>query len=145
MNGPLQTLVMTFVPHKGISFTIWDLELNADKLWWTTALIYVNNVFFNWTGTLNRGTYLICTLIFILDASLHFQNSLYFTSTAVMGTSWIEFYAALQFYTLKHSIFSLLVHMWLAPSQWESSLYSTHSLLLLKNTPEKFTTLHCQK
>ena len=54
----------------------------------------------------------------------------------------IEFYAALQFYTLKHSIFSLLVHMWLAPSQWESSLYSTHSLLLLKNTPEKFTTLH---
>ena len=31
----LQILAMTFVPHKGISFTISDLELNADKLWCT--------------------------------------------------------------------------------------------------------------
>ena len=46
----------------------------------------------------------------------------------------IEFYAALQFYTLKYSI--LLVHMWLAPSQWESPFVAP-------KLPRKFS-LHCK-
>ena len=42
----LQTLdmfVLDFVPCTGISYTSPDWELNADKLWHTAALIYVDN------------------------------------------------------------------------------------------------------
>ena len=37
---------LDFVPPTGISSTIWDQELNTDKLWRTAAPIYVNNGWF---------------------------------------------------------------------------------------------------
>ena len=69
----LQTLVMSFVPHKGISYHNLRPGIECRQ----TALTYVNNVIFNWTGTLNRGIYIfwIPACIFRIVSTLHPQQS----------------------------------------------------------------------
>ena len=50
---------MKFVLPKGTSFTIRDQELNTDKVWCTSALIYVDNACFAITviETVSANTY----------------------------------------------------------------------------------------
>ena len=69
----LQTLVMSFVPQKGKSYHNLRPGIECRQ----TALTYVNNVIFNWTGTLNRGIYIfwIPACIFRIVSTLHPQQS----------------------------------------------------------------------